>query len=325
MITIDKPKLFKLLVAVPILGLLIGACGPATPAPAPTSPPTPPPAVEPATFPLAVTDDLGREVTLPARPERIVSLLPSNTEILFAVGAGDQVVGVTSYCNYPPEATTREQVGGITNKSLSVETIIALEPDLILASGSQDETIPVLEETGLKVIVLEPKTIDDIYTNIELVGRVTGHPDQATVLANELRGRATAVKEKVAAVPPPERPAVFYEVWDEPLMTAGPDTFIGQLIELAGGENIFADVNEDWPQISPELIVERNPEVILGPEAHGSALMAEQIATRPGWANIAAVQNERIYLLDGDMVSRPGPRLIDVLEEIARDLYPDLF
>jgi iron complex transport system substrate-binding protein len=235
------------------------------------------------------------------------------------------VVGVTSYGNYPPEATTREQVGGITNKSISIESIIALEPDLVLASGSQDEVIPVLEETGLTVIALDPVTLEDIYTNIELVGQVTGHAEQATALATDLRRRANAVREKVATVHPADRPAVFYEVWDEPLMTAGPQTFIGQLIELAGGQNIFADVKEDWPQVSPELIVERNPEVILGPEAHGSALVAEQIAARPGWDGVAAVQNNRIYLLDGDMVSRPGPRLIDVLEEIARGLYPDLF
>ena len=302
--------------------LLVAACN------SPTRPTTTAPAVvEEASseFPLTLTDDVGREITLEAVPERIVSLLPSNTEILFAVGAGDQVVGVTSYCNYPPEATTREQVGGITNKSLNIEAIIALEPDLVVVSGAQDEVIPILEEIGLVVLVLRPATLDDIYSNIELIGRATNHFEQATVLAADLRRRTEAIRAKAATIPADERPTVFYEVWDNPLMTAGPNTFIGQLVETAGGESIFADVSEDWPQVSAEVIVERNPAVILGPEDHAEALAIEQIAARPGWANIEAVQSGRIYLLDSDMVSRPGPRIVDVLEQIAHELHPDLF
>ncbi|MBN1995749.1 MAG: cobalamin-binding protein [Anaerolineae bacterium] len=310
------------LTAIILLALLSGGCTQTT---APSSSPpetTPAPA---AAFPLTLTDDLDREVTLPARPERIVSLLPSNTEILFTVGAGDQVVGVTSYCNYPPEATSREPVGGITNKSLSVETIVALEPDLVLASDSQDEIIPVLEQASLTVLALNPATFDDIYANIEMVGQATGHLDQATALTAEMRRRVATVSAKVDTIPADTRPSVFYEVWHDPLMTAGPNTFIGQMINIAGGKNIFADVNEDWPQVSAETIVERNPTIIFGPANHSDELTIEQITTRPGWADIAAVQNEQIYILDGDAVSRPGPRVVDVLEEIARDLYPDLF
>jgi iron complex transport system substrate-binding protein len=277
------------------------------------------------TFPLTLTDDLGREVTVEAESERIVSLLPSNTEILFAIGAGDQVVGVTSYCDYPEEATTREQVGGITNKSLSVETIVALEPDLVLASGSQDEIIPVLEEAGLIVIALKPATFDDIFANIEMVGQATGHADQATTLTADLRSRVETVSAKIDAIPADSRPTVFYEVWHDPLMTAGPNTFIGQLIELAGGKSIFDEVSEDWPQVSAEVILTRNPDVILGPDSHGEELTVEKISARTGWANITAVQNEQIYILDGNAISRPGPRIVDMLEEVARDLYPDLF
>jgi iron complex transport system substrate-binding protein len=277
------------------------------------------------TFPLTLTDDLGREVTVKAKPERIVSLLPSNTEILFAVGAGDQVVGVTSYCDYPEQAATREQVGGITNKSISVETIVVLEPDLVLASGSQDEVIPVLEEAGLTVVALDPATFDDIFANIEMVGQVTGHADQAAALTTDLRSRVEAVRAKVNTIPADSRPTVFYEVWDDPLMTAGPNTFIGQLIELAGGKSIFDDVNEDWPEVSAEVILERDPEVILGPDSHGDKLIVEKIRERNGWANISAVQNEQIYILDGNAISRPSPRIVDMLEEVARDLYPNLW
>jgi iron complex transport system substrate-binding protein len=307
-----------------LLTLLLVGCTQIAPAPTPTTlaEPTPTPA---STFPLTLTDDLGREVTVEAKPERIVSLLPSNTEILFAVGAGDQVVGVTSYCDYPEQATTREQVGGITNKTLSVEAIVALEPDLVLASGSQDEIIPVLVEAGLIVIALDPTTFDDIFANIEMVGQATGHADQAATLTADLRSRVEAVKAKVDAIPADSRPTVFYEVWHDPLMTAGPNTFIGQLIELGGGQSIFDDVNEDWPEVSAEVILERNPEVILGPDSHGDELTVEKIRTRTGWADIMAVQNEQIYILDGSAISRPGPRIVDMLEEVARDLYPDLF
>lgn len=293
------------------------------------SPTGTPPVAESAstetTFPLTLTDDLGREVTIETKPQRIISLLPSNTEILFAIGAGKQVVGVTSYCNYPPEAASREQVGGITNQSISIESVVAMEPDLVVASGSQDQVIPVLEEAGLSVIVLEPATFEDIFANIELVGRATGHAAEATALTSELRSRVEAVREKVAAIPQEERPAVFYEVWNDPFMTAGPNTFIGQLIDIAGGVNIFADVDEDWPQISPEVIVSRNPDVIVGPDNHRDALATGTIVERPGWATITAVQNNRIYLLNGDAVSRSGPRIVDMLEELARDLHPGLF
>jgi iron complex transport system substrate-binding protein len=316
-----KINRFDFIIISLLLSMLLAACASTAPPPAaPSSTAALPPETE---FPLTTTDDLGREITIEQMPRRIVSLLPSNTEILFAVGAGDRVVGVTSYCNYPPEAAGREQVGGITNKSLSVEAIVALEPDLVLAAGAQDEIIKAMEQAGLTVIVLKPATLADIYTNIQLVGQITGHADRAAAVVADMRRRAEAVSKKVAAIPADERLTVFYEVWDEPLMTAGPNTFIGQMIEMAGGKNIFAEVDEDWPQVSPEVIVARNPAVILGPQSHGDALMAEQIAARPGWANLAAVQNGRIYLLDGDMISRPGPRLIDVLEEIARDLYPD--
>jgi len=307
---------------VALLLLLLASCGPT---PSPPSGAGQNAAAIDTTFPLTLTDDLDRQVPLDDKPQRIVSLLPSNTEILFAVGAGKQVVGVTSYCNYPPEATKREQVGGITNKSISIEAVVALEPNLVLASGSHNEIIPILEEAGLTVLVLEPATFEDIFANIQMVGRATGHFDQAQNLTTDLQRRVQTVTTTVAEIPAEERPKVFYEVWDDPLMTAGPNTFIGQLIELAGGQNIFSDVGEDWPQVSSEVVIERNPEFILGPESHADALIAETIVDRTGWETISAVQNNQITLLNPDAVSRSGPRIVDMLEEIARELHPDLF
>ncbi|MBW7881674.1 MAG: ABC transporter substrate-binding protein [Caldilineaceae bacterium] len=294
------------------------------PAPAPA---TEAPVEEPgaSSFPLTVTDALSRTVTVASRPQRIVSTLPSNTEMLFAVGAGDQVVGVTKYCNYPPEAATRAQVGGITNKSLSVEAIIALEPDLVLAGAEQDQAIDALSNAGIPVVALRLLSFDEVYSAVELVGALTGHAESGTALAAAMRSHTESVQAAVGDIAESDRPTVFYEVWHEPLMTAGPGTFIGQMIEMAGGRSIFADVSEDWPQVSAEVVVERDPAVILGPDSHSDQLTAEAISARPGWSEIAAVKDNRIYLLDGDMVSRPGPRVVDALETIARALHPDRF
>lgn len=283
---------------------------------------TPPP----ADFPVTLTDDLGQEVTISAQPERIVSLAPSNTEILFAVGAGDQIVGVTEYCNYPPEAQEREKIGGFSAKTISVEKIVSLEPDVVFSAGAiQQPVIEALGQAGIPVFAFDPEGVEGVYENIKLAGRLTGHADEAANVVSEMKERIGAVTEKTQAIPEDERPTVFYEVWHEPLMTAGPTTFIGRLIELAGGKNIFADVIEEYPQVSAETIVQQNPDVILGPDSHGEQLTPEKIEARPGWADIAAVQAGRIYLIDGDIVSRPGPRLADALETIARDLHPDLF
>ncbi len=294
--------------------------------PIPPTPPPPSPTGTLAAFPLTLRDGLGREVTLKAVPRRIVSLAPSNTEVLFAAGAGDQVVGVTKYCNYPPEAQTREQVGGFSADTISVETIVALEPDLVLAIGeSQRPVIEALEQVGIPVVALTANTFDDVYANIEQVGQLTGHQEQATQVVMEMQKRVDTVTTVVTAIPPEERLPVFWEVWDEPLMTAGPSTFVGQAIELAGGVNIFADVTEDYPQVSAEEVVKRNPAVILGPDTHGDKLTTEQVIQRPGWDQIEAVREGHIHLIEGDIVSRPGPRLAEGLEAVARALYPDLF
>lgn len=285
-----------------------------------------PPTATLAGFPITVTDDLDREVTVNTKPQRIVSLSPSNTEILFAAGAGDQVVGVTEYCNFPPEAQERETIGGFSAKTISVEKIVFLEPDLVFsASAIQQPVIDALEQAGITTFAFDPEGVEGVYENIGAAGQLTGHETEAGEVVAEMKQRLAAVRDEVDAIPDDERPTVFYEVWHEPLMTAGPTTFIGRLIELAGGENIFADVAEEYPQISTETVIQRDPDVILGPDSHGEELTSEKIEARVGWASIQAVQDGRIYLVDGDMVSRPGPRLAVVLEDIAQDLYPDLF
>jgi iron complex transport system substrate-binding protein len=331
-----KSHILSVAIAAAILTVAVAACVPAqTPAPTPAPPTelslpptaTPiPPTTAPSLFSLTLTDDLGREVTLSVLPERVVSLAPSNTEILFAVGAGDQVVGVTQYCNYPLEAQDREQIGGFSAKTISVEKIVALEPDLVLAAGEiHQPVIEALEQLSVPVYALDPNTLDEVYTGVELVGQLTGHEEEADQVVAEMKDRVESVTEQVATVPKEDRLSVYWEVFDEPRMTAGPSTFTGQLIELAGGVNIFADVSEAYPQISDEEVIGRNPAVIMGPDTMGDKLTIETVAQRPGWDQVDAVQDERIYLFDGDMVARSGPRLAQVLEVMAKALYPDQF
>jgi len=277
-------------------------------------------------FPIRVTDALGRQVTMQALPQRIVSLAPSNTERLFAVGAWFTVVGVTTVDTYPPEVAALPKVGGFVPKSISIETIVSLKPDLVLAAGElQRPTVEALERLGIPVVAIEdPGSFDEVYAAIALVGRLTGHEQEASQVVEAMRTRLARVRQAVATLPQEKRVTVFYEVYDEPLMTVGRSTIIGQLLEMAGGINIFADVQGRYPQVSSEEVVKRNPDCILGHTGHQLALTPAQIGQRPGWNHMTAVKHNCIRLLNGDTVARPGPRLAEALEAIAKALYPDL-
>jgi iron complex transport system substrate-binding protein len=277
-------------------------------------------------FPIHMTDTLGRQVTIKTLPQRIVSLAPSNTERLFAVGAWHAVVGVTTVDTYPPAVTTVPKVGGFVPKSMSLETIVSLKPDLVLAAGElQRPTIEALERVGLTVVAIEdPGSFDEVYADITLVGRLTGHEQEARRVVEEIQSRLERVRQAVATLPQEKRVTVFYEVYDEPLMTVGRATIIGQLLEMAGGINVFADLGGRYPQVSSEEVVRRNPSCILGHTGHQLALTPAQISQRPGWSSMLAVKQHCIRLLNGDIVARPGPRLAEALEAITRTLYPDL-
>lgn len=285
-----------------------------------------PPPSSASLFPQTRTDALEREVTIENRPQRIVSLAPAVTEILYAIGAGPQVVGRTEYDNYPPEVASLPSVGGFTADSISVETILALEPDLVLGGDRQQEEIAsALEGSGIPVYVTAPETLAEIEASILTLGEITGNEEGAEAVVGEMQSRMAAVAEKVEAIPTEERLTVFYEVWHEPLMTASNATYIGELVEQAGGSNIFGGLEESYPTVSAEQIITLNPQAIAGPSSHGDQLTAEAIAARPGWENLAAVQNGAIYILDGDPISRPGPRVVEALEQLAAFLYPEVF
>jgi iron complex transport system substrate-binding protein len=276
-------------------------------------------------FPLVVTDGLGRSVTINSEPQSIISLAASNTEILYALGLGDRVIAVSEYCNYPLEVQNKIKIGGFS--TVNIEKVVSLEPDLVLATGGvQEAVVGELERLGLTVIALDARNIEDVLENIRLVGKAAGQLEVARELRDNLEQRIKAVTDKTRDLPQSQRPRVFYEIQYEPLMTAGPGTFIDDLVHLAGGVNIASDSAAKYPVYNLETLIERNPEVIIISFWHGSiAASVEGAKERKRWQNVDAVKNNRVYGSNADLVSRPGPRIVDALEEMARFIHPELY
>ncbi len=284
---------------------------------------TPPPKT--TTHLLEVTDQMGRKVGLVAMPQRIISLAPSNTEILFALGLADRVVAVTDYCNYPPEAIDKPSIGGFSTPN--IEEIIALSPDLVLAtSRHEDQIIPQLEDKGITVFALNPETLDDVLASIVLTGRITGAEANAAELVYEIQQRIKAVTEKTAGLPLEQRPATFYVLWHDPLKTAGSGTLQDELIQKAGGTNIARETT-GYANISLEVVVNENPAVIIAGTSHGSSDdQTYQFARTESRLNGSdAHQYDRVYAIDSDLTSRAGPRLVLGLEKLAEFIHPEIF
>lgn len=306
----------RILVVLLAFCLILTACAPMAASPTGT----------PTASPINLTDGLGRAVTLPAPAQRVVSMAPSNTEILYAIGAGGQMVGRDEFSDYPEAVKSLPSIGGSMSE-YSLEQIAALEPDLVLASGiNTPEQVKSIENLGLTVFYLgNPTTLEEMYANLAIVGQLTGRDDEAKALVESLQTRVAEVDKKLATIT--ERPSVFYEIdASDPAKpyTAGPGTFIDQLIARGGGVNVGAAAGDPYPQLGLEQIVVSNPQVILlGDAAYGTT--PELVAERPGWEVLAAVQNGAIYPFDDNLVSRPGPRLVDGLEQLAQLLHPELF
>lgn len=286
------------------------------------------PLTEPAdgTVTLTVTDGLNRKVTLTRVPQRIVSLAPKNTEELFAVGAGDRVVGVTTYCNYPPEAREREQIGGFSSKSISLERIVELHPDLVVSAGRiHAPIIAELDRLEIPVVALGAESFDDLYLELKILGTLVGREKETAALVERLQSRVGAVREIAESIPPQERVSVFYLTWDEPLTAAGPGSYVGQMIEICGADNIISDVAAQYPQISQEVLIDRNPDVIVAASMGSMRRSVEGLRAKPDWSDLTAVRENRVFLLHSDLVSRCGPRLVDALEDMAHAIYPDRF
>jgi iron complex transport system substrate-binding protein len=257
----------------------------------------------------------------------VVSLAPANTEILFAVGAGSQVVGRDETSDYPVEVQALPTIGGYSG--FNQEAIIALHPDLVLAGGiNTPELVASLEQLGLTVYFLpNPVTLEEMYTNLETVARLTGHESETDALVESLKARVAAVDEKI--LPISYGPTVYYEL-DANVTnpanpyTAGPGSFVDLLIARAGGINIGATLQGQWATISVEQLVVANPAIIiLGDAAYGET--PEKVTQRPGWETLTAIQTGQVFPFDDNLVSRPGPRLVDGLEAMAKLLHPGVY
>ncbi len=280
-----------------------------------------------------LVDDSNYVTSLSAYPNKIISLAPSSTEILFALGLGDKVVAVTNYDDYPYNFTAWIEAKNMTSvgdfKEPNMEVIASLSPDLILVSGGvQEESIGTLRELGYKVLVLNPTTVNGVLKNIELVGNATGKNAEATALVNEIAGRVETVVNKVAEAA--SKPKVYYEVYYESTSswTIGSQAWQTELIKKAGGTNIFEDQAIDYYQYQVEALINRNPDVIVLPASGmgtGGLESLDAVKARPGWDTTSAVQNDRLYRIDSNIIERAGPRVADAIEQLAVFFHPDLF
>jgi iron complex transport system substrate-binding protein len=265
-----------------------------------------------------VVDDLGRLVAINVTPQRIISLAPSNTEILFALGLGDEVVAVTMYCDYPPEALDKEKVGDYYGPD--IEKIVALlQPDLVLATDfHRFDLIPALEQQGFAVFAVAPQTLDDVLESIERIGEIAGKEAEASQLVYEMTSKIEAAEEQTRDLE--QKPGVFYMTWHDPMWTIGRDTWIDDLINIAGGVNIFSENFEGGAMVQIEWVVLHNPEVVIASEwSYDWAMNATELAS------ISASQTGRIHTFDDDLAQRPGPRLLQGLDWFAYLIHPDIF
>jgi iron complex transport system substrate-binding protein len=267
-----------------------------------------------------VIDEAGRHVRVPARPQRIITLAPNLTEIVYAVGAGERLVGDTTFCDYPPEAKQVAKVGDTLQPN--IERIIALKPDLILVStASQLESFTKqLDERGIAVFITDPHDLEGVFNSIKTIGDLLGQKEQAEKLVGNLRARAAAVEDAVKSRPPV---TVFYQVSPSPLWTAGRKSWVTDLIRRAGGKSVTAETEGEWLRYSDETAMASRPDAII--MATSDSMNGDKMEVAPALQQSPAVLNKRVYGINGDYLSRPGPRLVDGLEQMARVLHPEAF
>jgi len=283
---------------------------------------------------LSVVDDEGYTTTFSSIPQRIISLAPSNTQILFAIGLDDKVVGITDYDHYPYNFTAWIEAGNITSiggfSTPNKETIASLKPDLILATPVNDPDVVTLRDLGYKVLVLNPNDVDGVLGDISMVGKAAGVDQDAAVLVDSLSSQIDAIEAKIASADLP-KPKVYYEVWTPPLMSAGNGSFINDVISKAGGVNIFGGETQQYPAVSSETVVQSDPDVIMLPSEMANTGEAPfygsvfDVKARPGWSSISAVENDRVIVVSGDLFAEAGPRIAEQIAVAAEAFYPELF
>jgi iron complex transport system substrate-binding protein len=272
--------------------------------------------------PRTFVDDLGRKIYLAAAPARVVSLAPSITEMLFAIGAGGQVVGVTQFCDYPPEAVTRTKVGaGFPN----IESLVALKPDLVVTSKDfiRPDTLAKLDQLKIPAVVfVDAATVEDVYAHIQTLGRMLDRRPAADALVGAMRQRVAAVKAKTEALP---RPRVLYVLNSDPFVTVGAGSFIHQLIGLAGGVNVAQASPIAYPRLNLEEVLKQDPEIIVFPAGASEGVPEEQRQRWRQWTTVTAVKRDRFAQVPSVLLDRPGPRVVEGLEALARQLHPEAF
>lgn len=274
-------------------------------------------------YPLTFKDDTGQEITIKEEPKRIISLLPSHTEILFALGLGDKIVGVTQWDDYPAEAKKKMIVGGIKPNG---EAIIAQKPDLVLASAqlNGNDNLQALRGLGLQVVSYNPKNIHEVENTIRQIGKITNTSTKSEELVQEMESKVKSITDKTKTLKDEEKPRVYVEISSAPeIFTAGQGTFMDELITLSGGKNIAGDL-KGFTKISDEQVIAKNPQVIISTYKNTEE-MTNDLLARAGWANLDAVKSHRIVGVDKDRASRPGPRIVDGLAEFAKAIHPELF
>ncbi|WP_026694657.1 ABC transporter substrate-binding protein [Peribacillus kribbensis] len=278
------------------------------------------------TYPVTLTDDEGEKVTIEKKPEKVISVTPSTTEIVYALGLGDKVVGVSDYDNYPPEVTKKEKVGAV---DINLEKVLSLQPDLALLDDthykSHKDVIKKLQDAGIAVFIINSSknSFKEAYDSIKLVGEVTGTTKKADAIVKDMQNQLAEIKEKAKAVK--EKKKVWVEVSPQPeIYTTGKGTYMQEMLDAIGAENAAQD-QQGWAKVSEEQAVKYNPDVIITTYGYYVKNPAEQVMSRKGWAAVPAVKNKQVFDVNSDTVTRPGPRLIEGVAALGKAVYPDVF
>lgn len=278
-------------------------------------------------YPVTLKDATDKEIEIEKKPEKIVSLIPSNTEIVYALGEGDTLVGVSESDNYPKEVNEIEKVAGM---ELNIEKILSLAPDVVLAHASTvgmwESGLKQLEDSGVTVFVVnDAQSFDEIYTSIEMVGKVTGQNEEAKEMIADMKSKLSNLKEKAKTISEKDRKSVFIEVGSEPeIYTTGTNSFMSEMLEVINADNAVTEQG-DWIPLNEEAIVKLNPDVILITYGQFVENAKKQLMERNAWQDMTAIKEEKVYEVNDDLVSRPGPRVVEGVEELAKSIYPDVF
>jgi len=268
---------------------------------------------------ISFVDDAGKRFTLGGPAEKVISLAPSNTEIIYAIGGEGKLVGVTTYCDYPPEAKKKEKIGDFATPN--VEKITSLDPQVVLATGGvQQGVVESLNKLGIEVVVIDPKSFNGLFSDIEKVGLILGIEEKSKSEAEKLRKQVDEVESRVKGLSPPK---VFFEIYSQPLMTAGKNTLIDKMINMSAGVNIGAMAGKEFPQFSEETLLEQNPDIYIA--VKGSQSDPANIAKRPGYSQMGAVTKGKVYVVEDNLFVRSGPRLVQGLVQLAKIIHPEAF